>query len=142
MRGPREDPLDLIFVPGFVSNIELAWESPGQARQFSRLAAFSRLIVFDKRGTGLSDRDVGIAHLEERMDDVRAVMDAVGSESVEDHDGIATAGDYVWRKSGSLHDNESPGGAVLFAVYRKPNIYYHTAKETPRLLAEERREPD
>jgi quercetin dioxygenase-like cupin family protein len=51
--------------------------------------------------------------------------------SVEDHDGIAMAGDYVWRKSGSLHDNKSPGGAVLFAVYRKPNIYYHTAKETP-----------
>jgi anti-sigma factor ChrR (cupin superfamily) len=49
--------------------------------------------------------------------------------SVEDHDGIAMAGDYVWRKSGSLHDNRSPGGAVLFAVYRKPNIYYHAAKE-------------
>jgi hypothetical protein len=50
--------------------------------------------------------------------------------SVEDHDGVATAGDYVWRKPGSAHDNKSPGGAVLFAVYRKPNIYYHTAKET------------
>src|SRR5579863_7718942 len=73
-------PLDLVFVPGFVSNVELTWEQPGSARFFSRLAAFSRLILFDKRGTGLSDRDVGIAHLEERMDDVRAVMDAVGSE--------------------------------------------------------------
>jgi anti-sigma factor ChrR (cupin superfamily) len=61
--------------------------------------------------------------------------------SVEDHDGIAMAGDYVWRESGSLHDNKSPGGAVLFAVYRKPNIYYHTAKEKPRLLAERRRGP-
>jgi anti-sigma factor ChrR (cupin superfamily) len=50
--------------------------------------------------------------------------------SVEDHDGVAMAGDYVWRKPGSLHDNRSPGGAVLFAVYRKPNIYYHAAKET------------
>ena len=50
--------------------------------------------------------------------------------SVEDHDGIATAGDYVWRKPGSAHDNNSPGGALLFAVYRKPNIYYHSAKET------------
>ena len=50
--------------------------------------------------------------------------------SVEDHDGMATAGDYVWRKPGSLHDNRSPGGAVLFAVYRKPNLYYHAAKET------------
>ena len=50
--------------------------------------------------------------------------------SVEDHDGVATAGDYVWRKPGSLHDNRSPSGAVLFAVYRKPNIYYHTAKDS------------
>ena len=50
--------------------------------------------------------------------------------SVEDHDGIAKAGDYIWRKPGSLHDNTSPSGAVLFAVYRKPNLYYDTAKET------------
>jgi anti-sigma factor ChrR (cupin superfamily) len=50
--------------------------------------------------------------------------------SVEDHDGVATAGDYVWRKPGSFHDNRSPGGAVLLAVYRKPNIYYHAARET------------
>jgi class 3 adenylate cyclase len=73
-------PLDLVFVPGFVSNLDLAWENPGLTHFFSRLAAFSRLIRFDKRGTGLSDRMSGIANLEERMDDVRAVMDAVGSE--------------------------------------------------------------
>ena len=74
-------PFDLVFVPGFVSNIDLFWELPEWARFFSRLAAFSRLIMFDKRGTGLSDRDVGIATLEERMDDVRAVMDAARSET-------------------------------------------------------------
>ena len=73
-------PLDLVYVPGFVSNIELFWEMPERARHVSRLAAFSRLILFDKRGTGLSDRDVGIANLEDRMDDLRAVMDAAGSE--------------------------------------------------------------
>jgi class 3 adenylate cyclase len=73
-------PLDLVYVPGFVSNIDLHWEMPEWAYFFGRLSAFSRLIRFDKRGTGLSDRDVGIATLEERMDDVRAVMDAVGSE--------------------------------------------------------------
>ena len=50
--------------------------------------------------------------------------------SVEDHDGSALAGDYIWRKPGSMHDNRSPGGAVLLAVYRKPNIYYHATKET------------
>jgi pimeloyl-ACP methyl ester carboxylesterase len=75
-----EGPLDLVFVPGFVSNIDLFWEMPEWANFLGSLAAFSRLILFDKRGTGLSDRDVGIATLEERMDDVRAVMDAAGSE--------------------------------------------------------------
>ncbi len=75
-----DGPFDLVFVPGFVSNIDLFWEMPEWASFFSRLAAFSRLILFDKRGTGVSDRIAGIAHLEERMDDVRAVMDAAGSE--------------------------------------------------------------
>ena len=75
-----DGPLDLVFVPGFVSNVDLFWETPEWAQFFSRLAAFSRLILFDKRGTGLSDRDVGIATLEERMDDVRAVMDAADSD--------------------------------------------------------------
>jgi pimeloyl-ACP methyl ester carboxylesterase len=72
-------PFDLVFVPGFVSNLEVAWEWPSFAHLLSRLASFSRLIVFDKRGTGLSDRVGGIPTLEQRMDDVRAVMDAVGS---------------------------------------------------------------
>jgi class 3 adenylate cyclase len=73
-------PLDLVFVSGFVANLDLIWEEPAQAQFFSRLASFSRLILFDKRGTGLSDRLAGIATLEDRMDDVRAVMDAAGSE--------------------------------------------------------------
>jgi class 3 adenylate cyclase len=74
-----DGPLDLVFVPGFISNLDLVWES-AYAHFFTRLATFSRVILFDKRGTGLSDRMAGIANLEERMDDVRAVMDAVGSE--------------------------------------------------------------
>jgi pimeloyl-ACP methyl ester carboxylesterase len=73
-------PFDLVFVPGFISNLELTWEEPNRARFFSRLASFSRLIMFDKRGTGLSDRGGNMPTLEERMDDVRAVMDAVGSQ--------------------------------------------------------------
>ncbi len=73
-------PRDLILVPGFVSNIEVFWEDPAVARFFERLASFSRLILFDKRGTGLSDRVADLPNLETRMDDVRAVMDAVGSE--------------------------------------------------------------
>ncbi|HEX2368798.1 MAG TPA: adenylate/guanylate cyclase domain-containing protein [Acidimicrobiia bacterium] len=73
---------DLVYVPGWVSNIEVMWEDPGLARFLNRLASFSRLITFDKRGTGLSD-SVPLEHLptlEVRMDDLRAVMDAVGSE--------------------------------------------------------------
>ena len=63
-----EGPLDLVYVPGFISNLDLLWESPAYSYFFTRLAAFSRLILFDKRGTGLSDRMAGIANLEERMD--------------------------------------------------------------------------
>ena len=72
--------LDLVYVPGFVSNLDRIWENPLWADFFSHLAAFSRLILFDKRGTGLSDRVAGIPDLEVRMDDVRAVMDAARSE--------------------------------------------------------------
>jgi class 3 adenylate cyclase len=72
--------VDLVFVPGFVSHLEYDWEDPRSAAFFRRLASFSRLIRFDKRGTGLSDRVGGTPTLEQRMDDVRAVMDAVGSE--------------------------------------------------------------
>jgi pimeloyl-ACP methyl ester carboxylesterase len=71
-------PLDLIFVPGFVSNLDVHWETPGWSDLFARLGRFSRLVRFDKRGTGLSDRVPGIPNLDVRMDDVRAVMDAAG----------------------------------------------------------------
>ena len=74
-----DGPFDLIHVPPFVSNLELQWEYPAERRYYERLASFCRLIMFDKRGTGLSDR-VAVATLEERMDDLRAVMDAVGSQ--------------------------------------------------------------
>ena len=71
---------DLVLVPGFFSHLEISWEHPGFAAFYDRLGSFSRLVRFDKRGTGLSDRGVGHPDLETRMDDVRAVMDAVGSE--------------------------------------------------------------
>ncbi len=72
-------PIDLVFVMGWVSHLEYFWKEPSFARFLSRLAGFSRLILFDKRGTGLSDRVAHLPTLEERMDDVRAVMNAVGS---------------------------------------------------------------
>ena len=72
--------LDLVLIPGWVSNIEIFWEEPAVERFLTRLASFSRVILFDKRGTGLSDCVAEMPNLETRMDDVRAVLDAVGSE--------------------------------------------------------------
>jgi class 3 adenylate cyclase len=76
-----EGPVDFVFVPGWVSHLENWWEASASARFFRRIASFSRLIMFDKRGTGLSDPFTGVPTLEERIDDVRAVMDAVDSSS-------------------------------------------------------------
>jgi pimeloyl-ACP methyl ester carboxylesterase/DNA-binding CsgD family transcriptional regulator len=93
--------LDLIFVNGFISNLEHQWDDPGFAHLLSRLAAFSRLIVFDKRGTGLSDRVPldALPTLEQRMDDVRAVMDAAHS-----------------RRAALLGSSEGGPMAMLFAA--------------------------
>jgi Serine aminopeptidase, S33 len=76
-----DGPVDFVFVPGFVSHLENWWETSAPARFFGRIASFSRLVMFDKRGTGMSDPFGGVPTLEERMDDVRAVMDAVDSTS-------------------------------------------------------------
>ena len=77
-----DGPFDLVYVPGWVSNLDLMWEEPSYAALLERFASFSRLILFDKRGTGLSDPVPfdQLPTLEQRMDDVRAVMDAAGSE--------------------------------------------------------------
>src|SRR5262245_46437446 len=78
-----QGPSGLVLVPPFVSHLELYWEEPLVARFFERLASFSRLILFDKRGTGLSDRvpPDELPSLETRMDDVRVVLNAVGAEA-------------------------------------------------------------
>ncbi len=75
-----DGPLDLVYVPGWISQVEHYWDEPMIARYFRRLASFSRLIMFDRRGSGLSDPVAGAPTLEEQMDDVVAVMDAAGSE--------------------------------------------------------------
>jgi pimeloyl-ACP methyl ester carboxylesterase len=77
-----DGPLDLVYVPGWISNVERNWDDPSYARFLQRLSSFARLILFDKRGTGLSDRvsEAEMPTLEQRMDDVRAVMDAAGSQ--------------------------------------------------------------
>jgi class 3 adenylate cyclase len=78
-RVSGDGPIDLVVVPGFFSHLEIDLEYPSSAHFYERLGSFSRLIAFDKRGTGLSDRSVGLPDFETRMDDVRAVMDAAGS---------------------------------------------------------------
>ncbi|WP_249164618.1 alpha/beta fold hydrolase [Bradyrhizobium jicamae] len=74
-----DGPVDLILVPGFLNHVEFMHELPGYTAFLRRLAAFSRVVSFDKRGQGLSDRVSDAPSLEQRMDDVRAVMDAIGS---------------------------------------------------------------
>src|SRR6266436_5415587 len=75
-----ESSLDLLFVTGFVSNIEAIWQSPDHTAFFRRLGSFCRVILFDKRGTGMSDRGSQIFTLEQRMHDVQAILDEVGCE--------------------------------------------------------------
>jgi pimeloyl-ACP methyl ester carboxylesterase len=75
-----DGPLDLIYAPPWIGNMELFWEEPSYTRFLKRLASFSRLILFDKRGTGSSDRAVSIPIIEQQIDDLTAVMDSVGSE--------------------------------------------------------------
>ena len=71
-------PVDPVLTPGFISNLDLHWEEPGYAQLLRKLGTFARIIQFDKRGTGLPDRDGGVPTLDQRMDDIRAVMDAAG----------------------------------------------------------------
>jgi pimeloyl-ACP methyl ester carboxylesterase len=75
-----QGPADLVIVPGFISNVEESWENPSAARWLERLSRFARVIIFDKRGTGLSDRAAELPGMDQRMDDARAVMDAAHSE--------------------------------------------------------------
>jgi class 3 adenylate cyclase len=75
-----EGPLDVVFIPGFVSNVEFYWELPTTTRIFERLASFSRVVLWDKRGTGLSDPIDHVPTLDERVDDLKALMNTVESE--------------------------------------------------------------
>jgi class 3 adenylate cyclase len=76
----EQNRVDLVWAPGTVSHLELSWDFPDAVQMIERLSAFTRLIRFDKRGTGMSDRPAGAPTLEERTDDIRSVMDAAGSE--------------------------------------------------------------
>lgn len=111
-----DGPLDLVLVPGFVSHLDIDWEEPRYAHMLRRLASFSRLIRFDKRGTGLSDRTSGLPDLETRMDDVRAVMDAAGSERAALF-GYSEGGPMCCLFAATYPERVS--GLVLYASYAK-----------------------
>src|SRR5947209_4883468 len=73
-----DGPVDLVTIMPFVSNVEVLWEEPGLVRWMQRLGSYARIIMFDKRGTGMSDRVSELPGMDQRMDDARAVMDAAG----------------------------------------------------------------
>jgi pimeloyl-ACP methyl ester carboxylesterase len=91
--------LDLVLVPGFISNLDVLWELPEYDRLVRRLSSFSRLILFDKRGTGLSDRfdSTQPPDFDDRTDDIRTVLDATGSG----HAALIGSSDGAARRSGS-----------------------------------------
>ncbi len=128
-----DGPLDLVLVPGFASHLEVAWEEPSLARLLSRLASFSRLITFDKRGTGLSDRVSlnELPTLEQRMDDVRAVMDAVGSERAALF-GISEGGPMSMLFAATYPERTS--ALVLYGSYARHHVQGLTAEQRQPFL--------
>ena len=116
-----DGPEDFVFVPGWISNLDLFWEMPASRRFFARLASFGRLILFDKRGTGLSDPIGDAAPIEVRAEDLRTVMDAAGSEA-------ATVCGY----------SEGAATAAFFAATypeRVPKLIFAAAGLTPAKLS-------
>jgi class 3 adenylate cyclase/alpha-beta hydrolase superfamily lysophospholipase len=109
-------PPDLLFVPGFVSHIEAIWQSPEASALLRRLASFSRLIIFDKRGVGMSDRGSQIFTLEQRMHDVQAILDAVASEQAVLF-GVSEGGPMSLLYAATYPERTS--GLVLYGSYAK-----------------------
>jgi DNA-binding winged helix-turn-helix (wHTH) protein len=136
-----DGPLDLVFVMGWVSHLEYFWQEPSFARFLRRLASFSRLILFDKRGTGLSDRVTAMPTLEERMDDVRAVMEAVGSARAALL-GISEGGPMCSLFAATYPEKTS--ALVMIGTYAKriwdPDYHWAPTPETRGLFFDEIRE--
>lgn len=112
-----DGPIDLVLVPGFISHLELAWEFPDAARLNRRLGSFARVLAFDKRGTGLSDRTDALPDLDQRMLDVLAVMDAAGSERAALL-GISEGGSMAIVFAATYPHRTS--ALVLYGAYAKP----------------------
>lgn len=132
-----DGPIDVVFVPGFVSNVEQIWELPNMPQTFERMASFSRVILWDKRGTGLSDPVVGVPALEERIDDLKAVLDAVGSEQTALY-GISEGGPMSVMFAATYPERTS--GLILYGTTprfsRGPDYPYGWTRDSvPRMLA-------
>ena len=109
-------PIDLVYAQGWITNVEYAWENPDYARHMKQLGTFSRVIRFDRRGMGLSDRDVESLTLEERADDIRAVMDAVASKKAALL-GVSEGG-YMAVMFAATHP-ERTASLILYGAYAK-----------------------
>jgi pimeloyl-ACP methyl ester carboxylesterase len=138
-----DGPVDLVHTPGAISNVELLWEQPLFAAYSDRIASFCRLIHFDKRGTGLSDRVKKIATLEERADDIRAVMDAAGSERAVIM-GVSEGGPMAVMFAASHPDRTL--GLILYGAHARglwaPDYpWQETEEEARRWLEEQERSP-
>jgi pimeloyl-ACP methyl ester carboxylesterase len=126
-----EGEIDLVFFPGFVSNIETYWEEPSFAHWLNKLASFARVITFDKRGTGLSDRVESLPTMDERMDDVRAVMDAAVSQK---------AAIFGLSEGGSLatlfaaHYPERCRALVLWGAFAKFSSWFSTPEKLEKFF--------
>jgi hypothetical protein len=124
-------PLDIVIVPGSISHVEFNHELPGFTAFLHRLSKFARVVTFDKRGQGLSDRVSGVPSLEERMDDVRAVMDAIGSQRAvllgflrgQPHEHIV-CGD-ISRTGNSSHSGRRFSPRLAFRNRRRVPSYRH-----------------
>jgi pimeloyl-ACP methyl ester carboxylesterase len=124
-------PLNLLFVPGFISHIEWFWEDPACARFLSRLASFARLILFDKRGTGLSDRTMQMPTLEQRMDDVRAVLDTIGVEQAAII-GVSEGGPMSMLFAATYP--ERTRALVLWGTFAESSTWVSTPEQLERIL--------
>ena len=126
--------LNLVFVPGFVSHVELIWEEPSIARMLRRLSSFSTLVVYDKRGQGLSDRPGRPPTLEESMDDLHAVMDAAGLERATIF-GISEGGPMSMLFAASHPDRVS--SLILYGTYARVLVAPDYPEGVPEELVDE-----
>ncbi|MFQ5955308.1 MAG: adenylate/guanylate cyclase domain-containing protein [Kiloniellales bacterium] len=127
-----EGPVDLVLAPGFVSHIENYWDEPSCARWLNRLASFSRVIMFDKRGTGLSDRVSDLPGMDQRMDDMRAVMDAVGVERAALM-GISEGGSLA--SMFAAHNQARCQALVLYGAFARFTSWIPTEESLEQLFA-------